>query len=105
MQTIRTIGTIDDFVDAIYDQQDGNVTKVEINAIIRAFTGLLQDSLAGIRPNERIVLADLGVFSGTQRAARKPVAVSAKKTIPEIPPRTSVRWRAHARIRDAHKEA
>lgn len=95
-----TIKTIEDYVDQV-SLATGD-SKASTRETLRQFGEALQYDLANISPEQRIVLADLGVFSGVQRAAR-PAISAGKREIKAVPARTAVRWRPHAQIRNAHK--
>lgn len=97
-----TIKTIEDYVDQV--SLATGATKTETREALRQFGLALQSDLAAIGAGQRIVLADLGVFSGVQRAARPAISAGGRE-IKAVPARTAVRWRPHAQIRNAHKAA
>lgn len=99
---VSTARTLDDYVDAIHLSIDGT-PKVLIREVLAMFTKSLQTDIASLDPGERIVVANLGVFSGIRRAARPAVQVSDNKTITATPPRKAAKWRPHEQIRAAFR--
>ncbi len=96
----QTIKTLDDYVDQVA-LATGD-TKTATRESLIQFALAVQHDLANIRPDERIVIANVGVFSGVRRAPR-PAVTAGEKEIKAIPARTAVKWKAHVQIRRAHK--